>query len=200
MSTSQYRIYKFYVGIASAAVILSIPLAFVLPVECSFENGLIENTQVIVLLIEAIFILSVRSESAWLKRFFAAGFVLIALRELSWGRVFFPTKTEALGPIFVEMANYEYRVQVYFFLAIYIAAMLLVLIRFVPVKKIIFGKQPLAAFGVIFIAALFNYIGDHGLIIGKTCGQVLEEFNELILYITLPAVVLYWLWQQNLSR
>ena len=200
MSTSQYRIYKFYVGIASAAVILSVPLAFVLPVEFSFENGLIENTQVIVLLIEAIFILSVRSESVWLQRFLAAGFVLIVFRELSWGRVFFPIGMETYGAVFVDMADYKYRLQVYIFLAIYIAAMLFMLIRFVPVKKIFFGKQPLAAFGVIFIAALFNYMGDHGLIIGKACGQVLEEFNELILYMTLPAVALYWLWQQNLSR
>lgn len=195
MTELQYRIYKIYVRIAAFAVILSLPSAFVLPVEWSFENGLLENFQVIVLIIETALILCLRLNAKWLQRFFAAGFILIALRELSWGRVFFPTGMEEFGAVFVSMADYEYRLHVYVFLTIYIAAMLFVLIRFVPVKKILFGRQPLAAFAVILIAHTLNYIGDHGLIIGKAYGQVLEELNELILYMTLPAVALYWLWQ-----
>ena len=70
MTSSQYRIYKIYVVIAFIAVISSVPLAFVLPVEWSFENGFIENAQVIILLVEAIWILSVRSPMKWFQRFF----------------------------------------------------------------------------------------------------------------------------------
>lgn len=190
----QYCVYKIYVNIALTAVILSLPLTFVLPVEWSFENGLIENLQVIVLLIGAIFVLSVRSD-VWLQRFLAAGLMLIVMRELSWGRVFFPTGIEELGPVFVSMADYKYRVHVYIFLAIYISAMLFMLIRLVPVKKIFLCPQPLFAFVVILIAIILNYIGDKGLFIGKACGQVLEELNELILYMTLPSVAAYWLWK-----
>ena len=197
MTSSQYRIYKIYVVIAFIAVISSVPLAFVLPVEWSFENGFIENAQVIILLVEAIWILTIRSPIKWFQRFFAAGLVLIALRELSWGRVFFPLKIEKLGPVFVSMADYKYRVYVYIFLAIYISAMLMMLILFMPVREIISGSQPLAEFGIIFLAVLLNYIGDKGLFVGKMCGQILEESNELILYMTLPIVALYWIWQQK---
>ena len=95
------------------------------------------------------------------------------------------------------MADYKYRVYVYIFLAIYISAMLMMLILFMPVREIISGSQPLAAFGIIFLAVLLNYIGDQGLFVGKMCGQILEESNELILYTTLPVVALYWIWQNK---
>ena len=199
MTPSQYRIYKIYVVLAFIAVILSIPLAFVLPVEWSFENGFIENAQVIILIARAIWILKIRSPIKWFQRFYAAGMVLIALRELSWGRVFFLLEMEKLGPVFVSMADYEYRVYVYILLTIYVSAMLIMLIRFVPVREIISCSQPLATFGIIFMAVLLNYIGDKGLFIGKVRGQILEESNELIIYITLTVVALYWIWQKNPS-
>ena len=129
------------------------------------------------------------------SKIFCGGFHIDCPARIELGARFFPTGMEEFGAVFVSMADYEYRLHVYVFLTIYIAAMLFVLIRFVPVKKILFGRQPLAAFAVILIAHLLNYIGDHGLIIGKAYGQVLEELNELILYMTLPAVALYWLWQ-----
>lgn len=197
MTNSQYRTYKIYVKLMLAAVITSVPLAFVLPVEWSFENGLIENIQVVVLILAAICILSVRSRMKWFQRFCAAGFVLMALRELSWGRVFFPIGMEQFGAVFVTMADYPYRVPVHIFITVYSAVMLFVLIRFVPVRKILFGRQPLAAFAVIGIALALNYVGDHGWFLGKGNGQILEELNELIFYLTLPAVALYWLLQQK---
>ena len=192
MTDSQYRTYKIYVSLALAAVIVSVPLAFVLPVEWSFENGLIENAQVVALIFAAIFILRVDDGDKWFKRFLAAGFVLMALRELSWGRVFFPVGMEDLGAVFVDMAHYKYRVPVHIFIVVYSAAMLFMLIRFVPVRKILSGRQPFAAFAVLFLAMSFSYVGDHGWLIGKACGQILEELNELIFYATLPAVNLYY--------
>ncbi len=197
MTDSQYRTYKIYVSLALAAVIVSVPLAFVLPVEWSFENGLIENAQVVALIFAAIFILRVRRPATWLQRLFAAGFVLMALRELSWGRVFFPIGMEDFGAVFVPMAEYKYRVPVHIFITVYGAAMLFVLIRFVPVRQILLGRQPLAALAVMAVAAILNYVGDHGWLLGKGNGQILEELNELIFYLTIPAVALYWLWQRK---
>ena len=177
------------------AVLLSVPLAFTLPLELSFENGLIENAQVVILLLGAVIVLVFRADDAqfkWFRRLFAAGLVLIALRELSWGRVFFQIGMNSLGPVFVPMAEYEYRVPVHIFLAVYIAAMLFVLVRFVPVKKILQNWQPLGAFAVIIIALALNYVGEHGYFIGRECGQILEEMNELILYLTLPTINFYY--------
>lgn len=197
MTNLQYRIYKNYVKLMFVAVILSVPLAFVLPVECSFENGLIENAQVVILILATIWILNVRSRIKWFQRFCAAGFVLMALRELSWGRVFFPIGMDQFGAVFVPMVDYKYRVPVYILTAAYITAMLVMLIRFVPVRKILFGRQPLGAFAVISIALILNHVGDHGYFFCKGNGQILEEFNELIFYMTLPSVALYWLWQKK---
>lgn len=192
---SAYSQYRLYVKVSVVAVLLSVPLAFVLPVELSFENGLIENAQVVVLLSSAVRLFTVRPEKPymkWFQRFFAAGLILTALRELSWGRVFFPIGMEALGPVFVAMTDYKYRVQAHIFIAAYVVTMLFILIRFVPVKKILLGRQPLAVFAVLILAAGFSYIGDHGYFIDKACGQVLEELNELIFYVTLPIVNFYY--------
>ena len=191
----QYRTYQIYVSVAFVGVLMSVPLAFVLPVEWSFENELIENAQVVTLLASAVVVLNVRPKSRqmiWFQRFFAAGLVLIAFRELSWGRVFFPTGMEDFGAVFVDMEHYKYRMPVHIFIATYGAAMLFVLIRFVPVKKILRGRQPLAAFAVILLAIILSSLGDHGWLIGKACGQILEELNELIFYATLPAVDFYY--------
>ena len=184
--------YRTYIRSAFVAVILSVPLALVLPVEVSFENGLNENAQVVILFIGAILMLRVRSRMKWFQIFFAMGLVLMALRELSWGRVFFPIDFEELGAVFVTMAEYKYRVHVYAFLVVYISAMIFILIRFVPIKKILRGRQPIAAFAVMILAIAFNYIGEHGFFIGKACGQILEELNELIFYVTLIVAGLYY--------
>ena len=195
LKTLPYRIYKLYLGTAFAALILSVPLAFVLPVEISFENGFLENAQVVALILAALLIIFFASADAQLKSFnglFAAFLILVALRELSWGRVFFPVDVEDLGYVFVRMVDYKYRVHVYIFLAAYISTMIFVLIRFVPVKKILLHRQPLAAFAVIFMAGILAYIGDQGIFIGKECGQILEELEELILYLTLPVINFYY--------
>lgn len=184
--------YKIFVWLAFSGLVLSTPLAFVLPVEWSFENGLIENAQIVVLLGGIILILSVRSSMKWFQRFFAAGLLLIVFRELSWGRVFFPTGMEKLGPVFVSMKDYEYRLPVYIFLAAYISTMLFMLIYFVPVKKILAAPQPWELFTVMVSAIIFSSIGEHTHLLDRTCGQIFEELNELILYATLPVAALYY--------
>ena len=171
--------YKIFVAVAFIAEILSVPLAFVLPIELSFENGLIENAQIIILIIGTIWILSVRSPLKWFKIFSSAGFLLIVFRELSWGRVFFPVDMEKLGPVYV-------------FLTVYILAMIFILIRFVPIKEIFLSRQPLAAFAVMIVALILVSVGDQGWLVGKAHGQILEELNELIFYATLPVAALYY--------
>ena len=192
---SAYSQYRLYVKVSVVAVLLSMPLAFVLPVELSFENGLIENAQVVVLLGSAVRLFTVRPEKPymkWFQRFFAAGLILTALRELSWGRVFFPVAMEELGPVFISMAEYKYRVPVYIFLTVYISAMIFMLIYLVPLRKIFQYNQPFAIFAAIIIAAILSLIGDHGWLIGKEHGQILEELNELIIYVNLPVSALHY--------
>ena len=74
------------------------PLAQILPPECGWENGLIENTQAVLLLFGAMFCFNCAYYSVkglgytlgWL-------YFIMFMRELSWGRVFFPTGAERAG-------------------------------------------------------------------------------------------------------
>ena len=81
------------------------PLAQFLPPECGWENGLIENAQAILLLIGAMFCFN--CAYYYFKGMgFTVGLLYLDMfmRELSWGRVFFPTGiyTE-MGPEFISM-------------------------------------------------------------------------------------------------
>ena len=186
-----------YEKIGLAAMFLSIPLAFVAPPEITFENHLIENLQVIILIFLAAvnvkFSLASKLQLKWYHIFCAILFFVFALRELSWGRVFFQIGTEISGePIFISMADYPYRIPIYIFLAICIFALLFILIKFLPVKKFLFGKKPMGALAVMCGAIFLAYVGEHGYFIGKEYGEALEEFEELTAYLMLPRICLFY--------
>lgn len=70
--------------------VIGIPLAWTLPVECGYENGLVENTQMAVLLLGIVFALTAKDHR---EVCIFAVFVLVLLlsREMNTGRtVFFP--------------------------------------------------------------------------------------------------------------
>ena len=94
-----------------AALILSVPLSLVLPTSIAFENGPIENFQVALLfgaVINSIRLMSsIRDQSARSFNLFCAlMFILLAVRELSWGRVFYQIDFDETGPEFVTMSDY----------------------------------------------------------------------------------------------
>lgn len=183
--------------LAAVLEILSLILSRILPVELSFENGLIENLQVIVLIAGAIFSLSLFFQTRdarlkWFQIFCAAAFLLVAFRELSWGRVFFPIAQENFGPVFVDMKDYHFKMQVYFFIAVCGAAMLFILFKFIPVKKFLQCKFPTKIFAVLIVAIVCQYLGEHGYFLDRTTGQIFEELNELIAYSCFPAICLHY--------
>ena len=93
--------------IAIVLLVMCLPLGKILPATIAWENGPLEILQVLILL-----------AGAGLACFFAKGnlrsmwsgvggvFFLMIGRELSWGRVFFPTGVvEETGPQFVAMRD-----------------------------------------------------------------------------------------------
>lgn len=82
--------------ICCIALLLAIPLAWLLPATWGQENGPVENTQVAVILLTGImayraYRIGVGSEASRRLFLWSIPIVLIvAFRELSWGRVFFP--------------------------------------------------------------------------------------------------------------
>lgn len=96
-TTLQYKLYKIYLSAMFTAIILSVPLALILPLELSFENGLIENAKIIILLFGAVLILTSRADDAqfkWFQRLFASGLVLINLTRIKLGTGIFPAQNE----------------------------------------------------------------------------------------------------------
>jgi len=184
-----------YLKINLALIALSVPLSFLLPQSLAFENGVIENLQVAVLIFSAALNLkwSLKAENfsaKWFHRFCAALIFLFALRELSYGRVFFQTGILATGePTFIMMKDFPYCRQIYIFLTIYILALVIMLLKFIPLKKMLFTKKPVAALIVMSVAILFSQIGEHGFFAG---GEFMEEFNELIAYMTFPKICSYY--------
>ena len=185
-----------YVKLGALALILGVPLASVVPPELAFENGVIENFQVALLISIALANLRWAKISAdnaplrWFHIFCAMLMIVFALRELSWGRVFFQTGVAPNGePYFVMMSNYPYRVPVYIFLTLWISAMLGVLFRFLPVKRFLLERKPLGALAVMFAAVILAQAGDHDLI---AHGEILEELEELVAYAMLPEICLFY--------
>ncbi len=187
-----------YLKINLMLIALSVPLSFVIPPRFAFENNLIENLQVAVLVFSALlnfkWSLSAKNSNAkWFHRFCAALLLLFAIRELSYGRVFFQTGELPSGePIFIMMSEFPYRLQIYIFLTIYILALLVILLKFIPLKKMLTSEKPVAALIVMVSAIILSQIGERGYFIGKECGEVLEEINELIAYLTFPQICCYY--------
>ena len=179
------------------ALIAVVPLSILLPASISFENGIIENFQVILLLgasflsIRLMLRTSDRAARSF-QQFCALMFVLFAARELSWGRVFYPIGFDDDGPEFVAMADYTWRTEAYVFIAVVSLAMLYLLITRVPVRKMLKMPPPIAILLIIAVGTALQYVGEHGILIGKMHGQTLEELSETIVYAMLPILCRYY--------
>ena len=89
-------VYKFSIIVGIAILILAIPMSFYFPVSMSFENNLIENIQVVVLIISGIYnITLIHDETKIFNIWCSLLSMLLAFRELSWGRVFYQVGFEA---------------------------------------------------------------------------------------------------------
>lgn len=130
-----------------AALIISIlyllaiiPVSDALPEWFSWENGPIENAQVVALLLGVAFnFIAARKNPGNSKVFYtAAAFLfLLGLRELSYGRVFFPTHVGSHGPEFIAMKDFPFHTAIYIFLGVYILLLLYAFIRFIPWRKLL---------------------------------------------------------------
>lgn len=196
-------IYKLSIFLGIAILVVAWPLAFILPVSVSFENGPIENLQVIVLLLGGIYnvILTKRSVDRQIESFHiwcAALLAFMAVRELSWGRVFYPIAMEKTGPVFVDMSDYLWQIEAYIFIVLYISILLIYILRNLPIVRMLRCRLPLLIIVTMIIAVAFSYVGDHGMLVGKLKGQIAEEFGELAFYTLIPALCIHY--HRELSR
>ncbi|MCJ8139408.1 hypothetical protein [Falsirhodobacter halotolerans] len=94
-----------WMAAGAALLILAWPFSLFLPVRISWENGVLENTQVVVLLVASIQACRTASSDVGRRTYIWSGaailLIILTLRELSWGAVFQePISVTTHGPTF----------------------------------------------------------------------------------------------------
>ena len=169
--------------------------SFFFPIEYSYENHLIENLEVLILL--AGFILSLTKTLTTplfdsIKFYISSSliFLLMAMRELSWGRVFYPVGLTSNGEeIFIKVHELWYFDILYPLIAVLviISITLIAYFYYQSLQKGIQWNIPIIEILIfILMSILSQCILDRGLIDYLTSySQNLEECSELIAYLAL---------------
>ena len=196
-------IYKISLIAGLLILIAAWPLTFILPVSVSFENGFIENAQIAVLLVGALYNIklifnSTDKQIAAFHIWCMAVMFFMIFRELSWGRVFYPIALEESGPIFVDMSNYAWKIEVHVFIVLYVLILSLYMLKNLPLMRMLRCRLPWFIIIAILLTVICSYVGDHGIIAGKLKGQIAEELGELAFYTLIPALYIHY--NRELSR
>ena len=196
-------VYKYSLITGILILIVAYPLALILPVSISFENGFLENLQVLILIVGSLYNLkliadSIDKEIGAFHLWSAVFMIFMAFRELSWGRVFFPIDMEDNGPVFIAMKDFSWRIEVHIMIALFILFLILFMLKYLPLIRIFNCHLPFLIILAMIISIIFSYVGDHGMLIGKLQGQIVEEFGELAFYILILPLCIHY--HKELSR
>lgn len=188
------KIYKTYCILACLAIVL-LPQAFVLPIECSYENHLLENMEVCILGIGLINMLyrTMKVNVKKVKNFYLACgifYMIMIARELSFGRVFYPIGLDKNGEqVFINIHQLWYGPIVYPIITILVLLAIVLMVKtYKYIKKeqiiCILPKYSIRLFiimlilsQVVFEKNLISFLSDYG--------QLLEECTEILAYCSL---------------
>ena len=190
-------IYKYSLIISTIILILALPLSFILPVSISFENNFLENLQVIILLTGSMYNLflirqSIDKQIEYFHIWCAVLMIFMAFRELSWGRVFYQIDMEENGPVFIAMSDFVWKIEVHVIIVAAILFLIWFALKNLPLLRMVHCRVPLLVIFMMIVAITFAYIGDHGMVIGKLQGQIIEELGELVFYILIPSLCIHY--------
>ena len=177
-------------------LIFSFPLASVLPAPIGWENGFIENTQVVLILLSSLLALSFNGSNV--KSFAlptGITFLLMTYRELSWGRVFLtPTRITAMGPSFPSIHTFQYYQVFYVFLALIIFTALVLFYKRFNWEK--FSKIPLPQMSIclVVLAMICHFLGEHHYlpVLSNPQAQIFEELSETVIYLEILYLTIYY--------
>lgn len=191
--------YKLSLSLLFLYLLLIYPLSGMLPDWASFENGPLENAQVIVLLGGALLCIHFAHYSQgspthgmWLPS--AGIFLILAFRELSWGRVFMVKGYSAIGePIIPGSSEMPFHTAIHVGVGIAAVLCLYFLIRYAPWKRIFREiRLPWAQLALIVICIALNTLGDHHAMFHTMRDQIIEELAELLMYLTFCHTAWYY--------
>ena len=138
MNTSFPASYRITLALLILYALALVPFSSVLPGWMSYENSLLENAQVIVLLGGALLCVHFAHYSQgspthgmWLPS--SGIFLILAFRELSWGRVFMVEGYTDIGePILIASSAMPYRTAIHAAVGVFALLCLYFLARYVP--------------------------------------------------------------------
>jgi hypothetical protein len=195
--TSSRLLYQLFPTTYLSLLLLALlfPAGLCLPAWWGWENGPLENLQVFVLIAG----LAISWLAAWnseadrqarnLWRWLTPFWLLGILRELSWGRVFYPVSMGAHGPEFIPLQQLPYGFLVKPLVAIMIVVTLIAIYRTDPVTYILQTKLPVPDVVTLFLAMLIAVLGDRNLFSAlQPYHQILEEWAELTAYWSMVSI------------
>lgn len=176
-------------------MVFLLPQAFILPVECSYENYLLENLEVFVLgigFINMLYKTANLNKDKINKFYLACGifYIVMIARELSYGRVFYPIGIDKNGEqIFMNIHQIWYGPIVYPIIAVLVLIALFLMIqtyKYIKKEQIICSipRYSIRLFIIMMILSqivfeknLIKFLADYG--------QLLEECTEILAYCSL---------------
>ena len=178
-----------------ALMVLLLPQAFILPIEYSYENNLLENLEVFILSVGFINMLYRTinlNKNKFNKFYLACGifyFIMIA-RELSFGRVFYPIGIDKNGEqIFMNIHQIWYGPIVYPLITVLVLIALILMIqtyKYIKEQQIVCSIPKYSIRLFIIMMILSQVIFEKNLIIILAdYGQLLEECTEILAYCSL---------------
>lgn len=184
-----------------------IPLSAVLPAYISWENGPLEDFQVLLLIsgcLISLYFYKQSPQSRFRKMWLTISglFLLLTGRELSWGRVFFQTKMTTHGPEFLSMNHIPHHMVINILLGCLILSVLIGMVFSIPWGKLFFDiPWPTSFILLLFLGALLSTIGDHSWIFPSDQGENMEELGEILMYSLLLHLTLYYhYWLKKFDR
>ena len=177
-----HKTYYILIGL----MVLLLPQAFILPIECSYENHLLENLEVFVLgigFINMLYRTVSLNKNKFNKFYLACGifYIVMIARELSYGRVFYPIGMDKNGEqIFM---NIHPIIAVLVLIALFL---MIQTYKYIKKEQIICSipRYSIRLFIIMMILSqivfeknLIKFLADYG--------QLLEECTEILAYCSL---------------
>lgn len=186
---------RWFLLMASLALL---PLVLQMPNSFSWENGPLEMAQNAVLLINMCiclyFFASTKDKNIhylWLNS--AALYLILLGRELNWGRVFFLKKMLSHGPVFYSMEKLTNALLVHSLIGLFVVVVLFLFWKLTPWKWV---RSELSnhksVIIVLIILSVLSIVGDMGYLFHSYLDEALEEYAELLLYVLLGHVTIWF--------
>lgn len=184
--------------------------AQVLPMDWSWENGPLEMAQNFLLATGFLLMLvyARRTAETELRQFWfwlLPVWLLLLGRELSWGRIFFPTHVGPEGPVFLAKSQLPLGNLINPIIGLIILVVLVMFVRY-RIYRVILNlfKERLFPFfetSLFVLAAVLSYLGEkmpQSFFCGR--GALVEELCELVAYTSLLLICADIRWKKQFSQ